>query len=107
MDLDNIKRIHLIGIGGCSMNGLAQILRARGYEVKGSDKAVSPFTETSFQPASMPSSSAMDPLSTFTTACFIVASQILHYIIIPPYVQTQISDIVLMEICLILHSFYN
>ena len=45
MDLDNIKRIHLIGIGGCSMNGLAQILRARGYEVKGSDKAVSPFTE--------------------------------------------------------------
>ena len=43
--LDNIKRIHLIGIGGCSMNGLAQILRARGYEVKGSDSAVSPFTE--------------------------------------------------------------
>ena len=43
--LDNIKRIHLIGIGGCSMNGLAQILRARGYEVGGSDKAVSPFTE--------------------------------------------------------------
>ena len=43
--LDNIKRIHLIGIGGCSMNGLAQILRARGYEVGGSDKANSPFTE--------------------------------------------------------------
>ena len=43
--LDNIKKIHLIGIGGCSMNGLAQILRARGYEVRGSDKAVSPFTE--------------------------------------------------------------
>lgn len=39
------KKIHLIGIGGCSMNGLAQILRARGYEVKGSDSAVSPFTE--------------------------------------------------------------
>ena len=43
--LDEIKRIHLIGIGGCSMNGLAQILRARGYEVRGSDKANSPFTE--------------------------------------------------------------
>ena len=40
-----IKKIHLIGVGGCSMNGLAQILRARGYEVGGSDKAVSPFTE--------------------------------------------------------------
>lgn len=45
MKLDNIKRIHLIGIGGCSMNGLAQILRARGYEVGGSDSTESPFTE--------------------------------------------------------------
>ena len=43
--LDNVKKIHLIGIGGCSMNGLAQIFRARGYEVGGSDKAVSPFTK--------------------------------------------------------------
>ena len=43
--LENIKKVHLIGIGGCSMNGLAQILRSRGYEVGGSDKAVSPFTE--------------------------------------------------------------
>ena len=42
---ENIKKIHLIGIGGCSMTGLAQILAARGYEVGGSDKAVSPFTE--------------------------------------------------------------
>ena len=42
---ENIKKIHLIGVGGCSMNGLAQIFRARGYEVKGSDKAESPFTE--------------------------------------------------------------
>lgn len=43
--IDDHKKIHLIGIGGCSMNGLAQILRARGYDVKGSDSAVSPFTE--------------------------------------------------------------
>lgn len=43
--IDEHKKIHLIGIGGCSMNGLAQILRARGYDVKGSDSAVSPFTE--------------------------------------------------------------
>lgn len=43
--IDDHKKIHLIGIGGCSMNGLAQILRARGYDVKGSDNAVSPFTE--------------------------------------------------------------
>ncbi|NCB30522.1 MAG: UDP-N-acetylmuramate--L-alanine ligase, partial [Clostridia bacterium] len=39
------KIIHLIGIGGCSMNGLAQVLAARGYTVRGSDSATSPFTE--------------------------------------------------------------
>ena len=39
------KRIHLIGIGGCSMNGLAQILKARGYFVQGSDATPSPFTK--------------------------------------------------------------
>lgn len=38
------KRLHLIGIGGCSMNGLAQILLRQGYEVSGSDKTESPFT---------------------------------------------------------------
>ncbi len=43
--LEGKKRVHLIGIGGCSMNGLAQILRARGYEVTGSDRDSSPFTE--------------------------------------------------------------
>ncbi len=39
------KTIHLVGIGGCSMNGLAQILRNRGYHVQGSDANASPFTE--------------------------------------------------------------
>ena len=43
-ELKNVKKIHFIGIGGCSMNGLAQLFRARGYEVGGSDKAESPFT---------------------------------------------------------------
>lgn len=38
------KRIHLIGIGGCSMNGLAQVLKARGFIVQGSDATPSPFT---------------------------------------------------------------
>ena len=37
--------IHLIGIGGCSMNGIAQILYSRGYRVQGSDANESPFTE--------------------------------------------------------------
>ncbi len=38
-------KVHFIGIGGCSMNGLAQILRAKGCFVQGSDRAASPFTE--------------------------------------------------------------
>lgn len=39
------KKIHLIGIGGCSMSGLASILKSRGYYVQGSDRAQSPFTD--------------------------------------------------------------
>ena len=38
-------RVHFIGIGGSSMNGLAQILKSRGFTVTGSDKTTSPFTE--------------------------------------------------------------
>lgn len=38
-------KVHFIGIGGCSMNGLAQILRAKGFEVQGSDRTTSPFTD--------------------------------------------------------------
>lgn len=33
----NIKRIHLIGIGGIGMSGIAQLLLKNGYEVTGSD----------------------------------------------------------------------
>lgn len=42
--IDNAKRIHLIGIGGCSMNGLAQILKKQGHEVTGSDREATQFT---------------------------------------------------------------
>ena len=31
------KRIHMIGIGGSSMSGLAQMLKEKGYIVSGSD----------------------------------------------------------------------
>lgn len=36
--LENIKTIHMIGIGGVSMSGIAIILKKAGYEVTGSDK---------------------------------------------------------------------
>ena len=31
------KRVHMIGIGGSSMSGLAQLLQQKGYQVRGSD----------------------------------------------------------------------
>lgn len=39
-------RIHFIGVGGCSMSGLAQILNNLGYQVSGSDLNDSPFMQT-------------------------------------------------------------
>lgn len=47
IDLNNFKgkRVHFIGIGGCSMSGLAQILRTNGFNVTGSDIKESAFTE--------------------------------------------------------------
>lgn len=35
--LDNVKRIHFIGIGGSGMSPLAEILHAKGYALSGSD----------------------------------------------------------------------
>ncbi|MBR2176098.1 MAG: UDP-N-acetylmuramate--L-alanine ligase [Clostridia bacterium] len=39
--LDNIKRIHFVGIGGSGMCPLAEILHHEGYEITGSDTAES------------------------------------------------------------------
>jgi len=39
------KRVHFIGIGGCSMSGLAVILKNLGYLPQGSDIAESAFTK--------------------------------------------------------------
>ena len=38
------QRIHLIGIGGIHMSGIAQILRHRGHTVSGSDLTLTPLT---------------------------------------------------------------
>lgn len=43
--LDNAKRIHFIGIGGCSMSGIARILKAQGHEITGSDRDHTQFTD--------------------------------------------------------------
>ena len=44
--IDQARRIHLIGVGGCSMNGLAQILKAQGHAVSGSDRERTQFTDS-------------------------------------------------------------
>ena len=36
------KRIHLVGIGGAGMSGLAELLHHYGHHVTGSDRAASP-----------------------------------------------------------------
>jgi len=41
----NFKRIHLVGIGGSGMNGIAEVLLSTGYAVSGSDLKLSPITE--------------------------------------------------------------
>ena len=40
----NFKRIHLVGIGGIGMSGIAEVLLTLGYAVSGSDVRSSPVT---------------------------------------------------------------
>ncbi len=41
----NFQRIHLVGIGGSGMNGIAEVLLSTGYAVSGSDLKSSPIIE--------------------------------------------------------------
>jgi UDP-N-acetylmuramate--alanine ligase len=41
----NFRHIHLVGIGGSGMSGIAEILLSTGYAVSGSDLKLSPVTE--------------------------------------------------------------
>jgi UDP-N-acetylmuramate--alanine ligase len=40
----NFKRIHMVGIGGIGMSGIAEVLLTLGYSVSGSDSRASPIT---------------------------------------------------------------
>lgn len=44
MELENIKRVYLIGIGGIGMSGLARYFKKRGCVVCGYDKTITPLT---------------------------------------------------------------
>ena len=41
----NFQRIHLVGIGGSGMSGIAEVLLSSGYAVSGSDLKHSVVTE--------------------------------------------------------------
>ncbi|MGC2331605.1 MAG: UDP-N-acetylmuramate--L-alanine ligase [Candidatus Acidiferrales bacterium] len=41
----NFQRIHLVGIGGSGMSGIAEVLLSTGYAVSGSDLKTTPVTE--------------------------------------------------------------
>ena len=41
----NFQRIHLVGIGGIGMSGIAEVLLTLGYSVSGSDVKLSSITE--------------------------------------------------------------
>ena len=41
----NFKRIHLVGIGGIGMSGIAEVLLTLGYSVSGSDVKTSAITD--------------------------------------------------------------
>ncbi len=41
----NIKKVHFVGIGGIGMSGIAEILLNQGFEISGSDKALTEITD--------------------------------------------------------------
>ncbi len=41
---NNIKKVHFVGIGGIGMSGIAEILMNQGFEISGSDKALTEIT---------------------------------------------------------------
>ncbi|MDO4544390.1 MAG: UDP-N-acetylmuramate--L-alanine ligase [Clostridia bacterium] len=43
--LDESGKIHFVGIGGCSMSGLARILHSQGHGISGSDREENQFTK--------------------------------------------------------------
>ena len=43
--LEEVRRIHMLGIGGIGVSAVARILHGRGFEVSGSDVRESSLTE--------------------------------------------------------------
>jgi UDP-N-acetylmuramate--alanine ligase len=44
LEMNRLKHVHLIGVGGCGMSGIAKVLHEMGYKVSGSDVKEGPNT---------------------------------------------------------------
>jgi len=44
LDMGRVRSIHLVGVGGCGMSGIAKVLHEMGYKVSGSDVREGPNT---------------------------------------------------------------
>ncbi len=56
-----MQRVHFIAIGGTGMGSLAGLLKARGWEVSGSDKALYPPMSTALEQWGIPVTLGFDP----------------------------------------------
>lgn len=74
MDLNTIKKAYLIGIKGVGMAAVAQILRAHGAEVSGSDTSEHFFTEEVLARAEIPYVESFDVLSVPSDADVVIYS---------------------------------
>src|SRR3989344_8023341 len=45
MDLNKIRKVHFVGIGGIGISAIARLMQTKGVAVSGSDKSGSPVTE--------------------------------------------------------------
>ena len=45
IDVSELKRVHVVGIGGAGMSAIARVLLGRGIIVSGSDRLASPITD--------------------------------------------------------------
>lgn len=70
----NTDRLHILGIGGTFMGGLAQLARARGYQVTGSDQKLYPPMSEQLEQAGIPYHEGHDPATLPDTGPVVVGN---------------------------------
>ena len=61
LPIGHLRRVHFIAVGGTGMGSLAGLLKARGIEVTGSDKALYPPMSTALAQWGIPVVEGFDP----------------------------------------------